>query len=156
MAIKILYIEDDPQSIRLVQRMLSHLDYEITHVSTGLAGIEAAKSMHPDLILADIRLPDMSGVEMVHRIRQDVGNDDIPIVALTANNMSGDKETYIEAGCTGYLAKPILRVELCTMISHLLEETDRANLATVGYSSTYNSQNHDTLSISDKKDGAAR
>jgi|GEM_PF-4531013 len=70
MTVKILYIEDDPRAARMIHKVLSGTGYELSHVTTGLAGIEAAKTVKPNLILADMRLPDMNGEKMVPRIRE--------------------------------------------------------------------------------------
>lgn len=155
MVVKILYIEDDPRAARMIHKMLSGTGYELSHVTTGLAGIEAAKTVKPNLILADMRLPDMNGEKMVPRIREADCCKDTPIIALTANTMRGDKEACLEAGCTDYLAKPVIRAELLNMIAHLLAAAKQSKTATDSSNSTYNATKHDKLSNSDKKDGTA-
>ena len=117
---KILYIEDNLRAARVMQKILDNLHYDLTIVHTGLSGINAAKSIKPDLILADMRLSDMNGEEMVPRIRQITHCKDIPIIAVTSNTMSGDREACLDAGCTEYLAKPVMRTELLNMLTRLL------------------------------------
>lgn len=116
----ILYIEDNPQNMRLVRRMLSGGGYDILNASNGMEGIEVAQRERPDLILVDINLPDIDGIEVMKTIKADSNLAHIPIIALTANAMYGNREEYLEAGCDGYLAKPISRRELLNTVSTFL------------------------------------
>jgi len=100
--------------------MLTGLDYSLDVVYTGKAGIEAAKAMLPDLILADMRLPDMTGLVMVSQIKTCDECQDIPIIAVTANTMSGDREACLAAGCDDYLSKPVTRTELLNALARHL------------------------------------
>lgn len=111
---KILYVEDNYQNYRLVMRMLmlETKPYEITQAVNGLDGLRLAAEIRPDLILMDINLPDIDGAECTRRLKADTDLKHIPVVALTANAMVGDKERYLEAGCDGYLRKPISRADL--------------------------------------------
>ncbi len=112
---KILYVEDNWQNYRLVMRMLmmeKDHTYEITQAPTGNDGLKLADEIKPDLILMDINLPDIDGVEVTQRIKKEPLLKHIPVVALTANAMVGDQERFIAAGCDGYLRKPIMRAEL--------------------------------------------
>src|SRR5512140_3177940 len=96
----ILYIEDDSSSQLLVQRILSYSGYRVVVAGRGLEGIDAAQREIPDLILVDINLPDMSGREVTTRLRSDERFKGTPIVALTAQNQSGDREKALVAGVT--------------------------------------------------------
>jgi len=105
--INILYIEDDPSNRLLVRRILEAEGYSITEAVSGRAGLEVAAQMKPDLILLDINLPEMDGYDLARRFRETPGLQQVPILALTANVMKGDRERSLEAGCDGYIQKPI-------------------------------------------------
>ena len=105
--IHILYIEDDPSNRLLVRRILEAEGYAITEAVSGLEGLEIATQMKPDLILLDINLPEMDGYDLAKRFREMPGLRQVPILALTANVMKGDRERSLEAGCDGYIQKPI-------------------------------------------------
>lgn len=120
MVYRLLYIEDDKHAVRIVTKMLTGLNYSLSVVHTGRAGIDAARGMKPDLILADMRLPDMTGLAMVSHIKACEECQDIPIIAVTANTMSGDRNACLEAGCDDYLSKPLMRTELMNaLVRHL-------------------------------------
>lgn len=103
----ILYIEDDPGSLVLVERALSHAGYRVITAKRGIEGLDAAKREMPDLILMDINLPDLSGREVTTKLRSDARFRTLPIIALTALSQAGEREKTIAAGATGYLTKPI-------------------------------------------------
>ncbi|MGC9346602.1 MAG: response regulator [Anaerolineae bacterium] len=104
---RILYVEDSPSNRLLVRRVLLAEGYEFLEAEDGLTGVEIAKKEHPDLILMDMNLPDVDGYEMTRRIHAMPDLSGIPIVAMTANVMHGDREKTLEAGCIGYIPKPI-------------------------------------------------
>jgi len=104
---KILYIEDNPENRLLVRRILEAEGYTVTEAVDGYSGLEAARASVPDLILLDINLPEIDGYELVGQLRRLPGLDSVPIVALTANVMKGDRERTLAAGCNGYIQKPI-------------------------------------------------
>lgn len=103
----ILYIEDDDDSRVLVERILARAGYRVLVAARALQGIDLAQQHLPDLILADINLPDLSGREIATRLRADPRLADVPIVALTAYTDQADREKTLTAGVTGYLTKPI-------------------------------------------------
>jgi two-component system cell cycle response regulator DivK len=103
----ILYIEDDPANRLLVRRVLEAAGYRVEEAVNGPSGVQKAQASLPDLILLDINLPDVDGYEVVGLLRRTPGLRKVPIVALTANVMKGDRERSLEAGCNGYLQKPI-------------------------------------------------
>lgn len=105
--VHILYIEDDPSNRLLVRRILEAEGYSITEAVSGLVGLEVATQMKPDLILLDINLPEIDGYDLAKRFRETPGLRQVPILALTANVMKGDRERSLEAGCDGYIQKPI-------------------------------------------------
>jgi two-component system, cell cycle response regulator DivK len=106
---QVLYIEDNSDNRLLVRRILMASDYDFTVVEAdnALSGIELARSNPPDIILMDISMPSMDGLTATQKIRDIDHLKDIPIVALTANAMEGDKERTLNAGCDGYIRKPI-------------------------------------------------
>jgi len=103
---KVLMVEDNEDNALLFRTLLSLRDYELTEARTGLEGVQLAIENKPDLILMDIQLPDINGLEAIHKIRQEKGIKAI-IVAITSYAMDGDKERFINAGCDGYIEKPI-------------------------------------------------
>lgn len=105
--IKILYIEDNPENRLLIRRVLSADSYEVIDAEDGLSGIKKAQSERPDLILMDIMMPGFDGREVTTRLRGIPHLEKIPIIALTASVMKGDRERVVAAGCDGYLQKPI-------------------------------------------------
>ncbi len=104
---KILYIEDDFRNRLLVQRILVAYGYTVVEAETGTDGIRLAQEVDPDLILMDINLPEMDGYEATARLKKIDKLAGVPIIAMTANVMKGDREKTLEAGCDGYIQKPI-------------------------------------------------
>jgi len=104
---KILYIEDNPDNRKLVYRLLTAYKFDIHVVADGQAGLEFIQTTQPDLILMDISMPKMDGFTVTKHIRKNNMLDNTPIIALTANVMKGDREKTLEAGCDGYIQKPI-------------------------------------------------
>ncbi len=106
---RILYIEDNRDNRTLVRRVLSACDYDyrVEEAESAAIGIRMAQQNPPDLILMDVSMPDMDGLTATRYLRTLPELTHIPIVAMTANAMSGDRERTLEAGCTGYIAKPI-------------------------------------------------
>jgi len=105
--VRILYIEDNPENRLLVRRILEAEGYSVTEAADGPAGLEMAAQMRPDLILLDINLPEIDGYDLARRFRDTPGLQEVPILAVTANVMQGDRERTLEAGCDGYIQKPI-------------------------------------------------
>jgi two-component system cell cycle response regulator DivK len=107
MKTKILIIEDNEQNLYLLTFILKKHDYEVLQALNGLDGIEKVKKTSPDMILLDIQLPEMDGYEVARELRKIPESKIIPIIAITSYAMAGDREKALEAGCTGYLTKPI-------------------------------------------------
>jgi two-component system cell cycle response regulator DivK len=103
----ILYVEDNPDNRTLVRRILLSEDYSLIEATNAIDAFEVLKSTRPDLILMDINMPDMDGYTLTSRIKSMPGFERVPILALTANVMRGDKEKTLEAGCDGYIQKPL-------------------------------------------------
>lgn len=104
---RILYIDDDFANRLLVKRVLLAEGFEIEEADNALDGIEIASGNPPDLILMDIAMPEVNGLEATNRIRAIPHIANVAVVALTANAMQGDREMILEAGCDGYISKPI-------------------------------------------------
>jgi len=104
---KILVIEDNSQNLYLIRFILQKNGYDVMEAATGEAGVRMAVTERPDLILMDIQLPDIDGFEATKKIRSSGTNGDMPIVAITSHAMAGDRERSLEAGCSGYVEKPI-------------------------------------------------
>ena len=103
----ILYIEDNVDNRTLIRRILTAEGYELKEAANASEALETLKILHPDLILMDINMPDVDGYTLTTQIRAMPGFESVPIVALTANVMRGDRERSLEAGCDGYIQKPI-------------------------------------------------
>lgn len=125
MSPKILYIEDNPQNMRLVRKMLSVGGYEMIEAKDGVSGVNLAVKENPDLILMDINLPDIDGMEATSRLKAMPEVRHIPVVAVTANAMHGDRERYTSAGCDGYIAKPVTKNELLNTVAYFLDQRSR-------------------------------
>jgi two-component system cell cycle response regulator DivK len=122
----ILCVEDNPDNRTLVRRILLAEDYALLEASNAFEALDVLKASKPDLILMDINMPDMDGYTLTARIRNMPGFERVPILALTANVMRGDKEKTIEAGCDGYIQKPIDIDELTRVIERFLPRSANA------------------------------
>ena len=117
---KILYVEDNAANRLLVQQVLEGVGHTMLEAIDGLSGIKAAREQQPDLILLDINIPGMDGYETATRIKSFPALSSIPIIALTAKVMAGDRERALTAGCDGYIAKPIDVDELPRQVTEFL------------------------------------
>jgi two-component system cell cycle response regulator DivK len=116
---QILVVEDNEKNMKLFRDVLRATGYRTLEASTGRQALMLAATHRPALVLMDIRLPDMTGVEALGRLRMDERTAHIPVVALTAQAMKGDRERFIEAGFDGYLSKPVdIDVLLATVEQH--------------------------------------
>ncbi len=104
---KILYVEDTPASQRLVQRVLASEGFDVVIAENGIQAIELARKEMPELVLMDINISGMDGYEVTTRLRSIPGLENVPIVAVTAATLKGDRERALVAGCNGYIPKPI-------------------------------------------------
>jgi two-component system cell cycle response regulator DivK len=103
----ILYVEDNFENKLFVRRVIESMGHEMMEAETGPDSLLMAAERKPDLILMDVNIPGMDGLETTTRFKQDPGLADIPVIALTANAMKGDKERCLAAGCDGYMQKPV-------------------------------------------------
>lgn len=104
---RVLIIEDNEDNLYMIKFILEQNNLNVSFAMTGLEGIELISKEKPDLILMDIQLPDINGLEVTKKIRQMKSNDSIIIVALSSYAMTGDRQKALEAGCNGYIEKPI-------------------------------------------------
>jgi CheY-like chemotaxis protein len=102
----ILYVEDNESNIVVVERIAASMGIRLTIASNGQDGINMAHSEMPDVILMDIGLPDIDGMEATKRLRETSDTHHVPIIAVTAHAMNGDREKCLAAGCDDYLSKP--------------------------------------------------
>lgn len=104
---RVLYIEDNPDNMTLVQRVLMIEGYEVIEATNGHDGLAKAKELIPDIIITDINLPDIDGYEITHNLKTTDITAHIPVIAMTANVMKKDRESVKQAGCDGFISKPI-------------------------------------------------
>lgn len=107
MSATILYIEDNFDNRLLVRRVLEAEGYRVVEAEDGVQCLDYLRSQTPDLVLMDINLPEVDGYEMTKRLKQLPSMTKVPVIAMTANVMKGDREKTIAAGCDGYIPKPI-------------------------------------------------
>jgi two-component system, cell cycle response regulator DivK len=115
---QILVVEDNDKSMKLFRDVLQAKGYRILEAITAGLGVVLATEHRPNLVLMDIQLPDMDGVEALRRLRKEKLTASIPVVALTAQAMLGDRERFLAAGFDGYLAKPVDVIELIKMVEY--------------------------------------
>ena len=116
----VLIVEDNPINRDVLGRRLERRGYSIRFAEDGPSGISAAKSLHPDVILMDIGLGEMDGLETTRRIKADPDTSDIPIIALTASAFESDREKSLAAGCSDFDTKPVDLARLLGKIENSL------------------------------------
>ena len=119
---RVLIVEDNEKNMKLFRDVLQATGYSTLEATTGEEAIELSLSQAPALVLMDVQLPGIDGVEALERLRQNERTASIPVLALTAQAMSGDRERFLEAGFDGYLAKP---VDVRELIEAVREHCDR-------------------------------
>ena len=117
---KILIVEDNPQNMRLIETILRAKDYTLLKATDGEEALDMAMKERPDLIIMDVWLPKMNGLEVTRRLRETPAFSRTPIIGVTAYAMKGDREKVIESGCDAYLSKPIDTRELPEVIAEML------------------------------------
>jgi CheY-like chemotaxis protein len=121
MSATVLVVEDNALNLKLVRDVLGHAGYRVLEAGDAERGIEIARDEAPDLILMDIQLPGIDGVEALGRLRGDAATAGIPVVALTALAMKEDRERFLGAGFDGYLEKPLSVPALPDQVAALIE-----------------------------------
>ena len=118
----ILYVEDNEFNRKIVRDLLAHSSYRLIEATDGEAGVAAARETLPDLIIMDIQLPKLSGLEATRQLRAEPATAHIPIIAMTSFALAGDEEKAREAGAVAYLSKPYSPRELRRIIGELAPE----------------------------------
>ena len=118
----ILYVEDNQFNLKIVRQLLSRTSYRLIEAMDGESGVATAQNELPDLILMDVQLPKLSGLDATRQLRADAKTAAIPIVVITSFALSGDAEKAKAAGASAYLAKPYSPRELLQMIRNLVPE----------------------------------
>lgn len=113
---EILYIEDNFHNRRIVRKILERQEYILYDAEDGLEGYNRLKELMPKVVLLDISLPTMDGIEIANKVKEDEATRDVILIALTASAMSGDRERFLEAGCDDYLSKPFRAMDLVEMV----------------------------------------
>jgi len=129
---RILIVEDSPQNMRLMEMTLKAKNYTLLKATDGEEALDMATRERPDLIIMDVQLPKLNGLEVTRKLRDTVAFSHIPIIAITAFAMKGDKEKAIEAGCDAYLSKPIDTRQLPGMIAEMLLQQQKTLSSTNG------------------------
>ena len=125
----VLIVEDNPLNMKLFCAMVGSQGYDVLEASDGRAALDLAHRQHPDLIIMDLQLPDMSGLDVTRSLKADADTSDIAIIATTAYALRGDEEKIRASGCDGYMAKPIAVSELLDLIELLITLSPRAHTA---------------------------
>jgi len=118
---KVLVVEDNERNMYLISFILEKMGHRVLQADSGEKGIELASREQPDLVLMDIQLPGIDGLEAAKRIRQ---SGDVPIIAITSFAMTGDRERLLAAGCNGYIEKPINPETIMEEIAAYLEKAE--------------------------------
>lgn len=123
---RILIVEDNDLNLKLFRDLLTAHGYDTIETKEGLEAIKLTKDEKPDLILMDIQLPEVSGLDVTRRLKSDSTISDIPIIAVTAFAMKDDEEKILSAGCEAYISKPISIVPFLNTVRRFLGEQEVA------------------------------
>jgi two-component system cell cycle response regulator DivK len=123
----VLYVEDNFHNRRLVRKILESKGYTIIEAEDGIAGLEMIRKLRPPIVLMDIGLPGMDGLTVTALVKGEEDLRHIPIIAITASAMAGDRERFLAAGCDDYLSKPIQPMELLAKVESYFAKVVPAN-----------------------------
>jgi two-component system, cell cycle response regulator DivK len=127
MSTSVIYIEDNPQNMRLVRKILSGAGYHVLEAASGAEGYDLIVKERPDVVLMDVNLPDIDGLVLTQRIKSNPDLASIPVIALTANAMHGDRERCMAAGCSGYIPKPVTKMWLLNTVATFARASHQNN-----------------------------
>ena len=116
----VLYVEDNEYNRKIVRQLLSRSACKLLEAADGETGVALARQHRPDLILMDVQLPKMSGLEATRLLTTEEGTRHIPVIVITSYALSGDREKAMQAGASSYLAKPYSPSELLAMVKQFL------------------------------------
>jgi two-component system, cell cycle response regulator DivK len=119
---RILVVEDNAENLDMLLRRLVRRGYDVVSADDGANAIAAARREHPDVILMDLGLPDINGLEATRRLKSDALTRAIPVIALTAHAMRGDRDAALAAGCDEYDTKPVEMAQLIAKIDSFVKE----------------------------------
>ena len=122
---QVLVVEDNEKNMKLFRDVLLAAGYRILEATTGEEAVAVATEHSPDLVLMDIQLPDFDGVQALHRLRANQRTAAIPVLAVTAQAMQGDRQGFLAAGFDGYLSKPVNVVDLVATVARYCEDGSR-------------------------------
>ena len=122
---RVLVVEDNERNMKLFRDVLAASGYRTLEATTGSQAVELAQRHIPDVVLMDVQLPDLDGVEALRRIRSDTRTAYVPVVAVTAQAMGGDRERFLRAGFDAYLPKPVDVRELLALVRRCGDEMRR-------------------------------
>jgi CheY-like chemotaxis protein len=117
---RILVVEDNPDNMYVMDRILTHRGYSVGEATSGADALRMIAETPFDLVLMDMQMPGLDGYATVQTIRELVSGKEVPIIAVTAHSMPGDRERTLDAGCTDYVSKPIQTQDLLQLIEHYL------------------------------------
>ena len=123
--VQILIVEDNEKNMKLFRDVLMASGHRTLEATTGGQAVELATAHSPDLVLMDIQLPDIGGVEALGRLRADERTASLPVVALTAQAMDGDRERFLAAGFNGYVSKPVNVADLIATVKQYCAGADQ-------------------------------
>jgi two-component system cell cycle response regulator DivK len=119
----VLYVEDNEYNRKIVRQLLSRTSYRLMEAADGEAGLAMIRQERPDLVLMDVQLPKMSGLEVTRALRTDAATADIPIIMVTSFALSGDDQKAMAVGASAYLAKPYSPRELLALVRKFVPES---------------------------------
>jgi two-component system, cell cycle response regulator DivK len=125
---RILVVEDNELNMKLLNDVLEAHGYEVMSTAHGMVAVAWARQYRPDLILMDLQLPDLSGLEATRRLKSDDETREIPVIAVTAFAMAGDEKKALDHGCDAYVSKPIVLRDFLNLIAEFIGSSEGSRL----------------------------